>query len=119
MWEEEGAGNPEAEWLKDVAQAMEEAVPEQEVGKINITEETITEVLKKKKNWSAPGWNMQLLAKETYYFTQADGRRFPGTVDKARTTAELALRRKNNIDPERGRMGQSQLSPHHVHEYCL
>ena len=62
---------------------------------------------------------MQLLAKETYYFTQADGRRFPGTVVKPKTTAELALRRKNNIDPERGRMEQSQLSPHHVHEHCL
>ena len=55
MLEEEGTGNPEAEWLKDVAQAMEEAVPEQEVGKINVTEETITEVLKKKKSWYALG----------------------------------------------------------------
>ena len=43
MWEE-GIGNPEAEWLNDVAQAMEEAVPEQEVGEINITEETITKL---------------------------------------------------------------------------
>ena len=28
---------------------------EQKVGEINITEEAIIEVLKKKKNWSAPG----------------------------------------------------------------
>ena len=40
---------PRSGGLKDVAQAMEEAVPEQEVGKINVTEETIMEVLKKKK----------------------------------------------------------------------
>ena len=34
---------------------MEEAVPEQEVGEINITKETNTKALKRKKNWSAPG----------------------------------------------------------------
>ena len=45
MWEAEGIWNPESEWLKDEAQAMEEAVSEQEVGEINITDETITEVL--------------------------------------------------------------------------
>ena len=55
MWEAEGIWNPEAEWLKDEARAMEEAVSEQEVEEINITDETITEVLKKQKNWSATG----------------------------------------------------------------
>ena len=67
MWEE-GIGNPEAEWLNDVAQAMEEAVPEQEVGEINITEETITKLkaIKKEKELVCPWsrWDMQLLAKE-------------------------------------------------------
>ena len=29
---------PRSEWLNDVARVMEEAVPEQEVGEINITE---------------------------------------------------------------------------------
>ena len=33
-----------------MAQAMEEVVPEPEVGEIKITEETITKALKKKKN---------------------------------------------------------------------
>ena len=82
MWEEAGNGNPDAEWLKDVAQAMEGAMFEQEVGEINITEETITKALKKKElvcPWSR--WDMQILAKEIYYFTQADGRRLPGTFD--------------------------------------
>ena len=54
MWEEEGNGNPDAEWLKDVAQAMEGAMFEQEVGEINITEETITKALKKKKRTGLP-----------------------------------------------------------------
>ena len=34
IYKDEGNGNPEAEWLNDVAQAMEGAVPEQEVGEI-------------------------------------------------------------------------------------
>ena len=82
MWDEEGIGNPEEEWLKDVAQAMEEAVPEQEVGKINITEETITEVLKKRTGLPLVQMGyMQLLAKETYYFTHERKLRKAGSYE--------------------------------------
>ena len=99
---------------------MEEAVPEQEVEKINITEETITKVLKKKKDWSAPGpdgicnyWLRNLLLYTSRWQT------LPRDCWLAKNNRELALRRKINIDPERGGMEKSQLSPHHVHEHCL
>ena len=107
MLEEEGTRNPEAEWLKDVAQAMEEAVPEQEVGKINITEETITEVLKKKKNWSALGpdgiCNYWLKKLTTLHKPMADASQGL-LISQEQLPNWLSV---GETDPESGRMEQS------------
>ena len=108
IYKDEGNGNPEAEWLNDVAQAMEGAVPEQEVGEINITWEAITKALEKKENWSAlvPGGicNYWLKKLANLHKPMADA------------SQELLT---NNTDPERGRMEQSQPLLHHVYGHCI
>ena len=97
-------------------------MPEQEVGKINITEETIAEVLKKKKNWSASGpdgiCNYWLKKLTTLQKPMADASQ-ELLISQEQLPNWLSAARKNNTDRESGRMELSQLPPHHVHKHCL
>ena len=45
----------EAEWIEEVREAMEDVVPEVATDGWNLNAEQVTKIIKKKKNWSAPG----------------------------------------------------------------
>ena len=55
LWEEEGSGDTEAEWIEEVREAMEDVVPEVPTDGWNLDAEQVTKIIKRKKNWSAPG----------------------------------------------------------------
>ena len=55
LWEEEGSGDTEAEWIKEVREAMEDVVPEVKTNGWNLNAEQVTRIINRKKNWSAPG----------------------------------------------------------------
>ena len=55
LWEEEGSGDTEAEWIEEAREAMEDEVPEVPTDGWNLNAEQVTKIIKKKKNWSAPG----------------------------------------------------------------
>ena len=55
LWCKEDKGNPETEWLREYERLFEEKIPEINTDDIEIEEEDITNAIKKKRNWSAPG----------------------------------------------------------------
>ena len=55
LWEEEGSGDTEAEWIEEVREVMEDVVPEVPTDGWNLNAEQVTKTIKRKKNWSAPG----------------------------------------------------------------
>ena len=55
LWEEEGSGDTEAEWIEEVREVMEDVVPEVPTDGWNLNAEQVTKTIKRKKTWSAPG----------------------------------------------------------------
>ena len=55
LWEEEGSGDTEAEWIEKVREAMEDVVPEVPTDGWNLNAEQVTKIINTKKNRSAPG----------------------------------------------------------------
>ena len=55
LWEEEGSGDTEAEWIEEVREATEDVVPEVPTDGWNLNAEQVTKIINRKKNWSAPG----------------------------------------------------------------
>ena len=55
LWEEKGSGDTEAEWIEGVREKMEDVVREVPTDGWNLNAEQVTKIIKRKKNWSAPG----------------------------------------------------------------
>ena len=55
LWEEKGSGDTEVEWIKEVRGGMKDVVPEVPTDGWNLNAEQVTKIMKRKKNWSAPG----------------------------------------------------------------
>ena len=55
LWEEKGSEDTEAEWIEEVREAMEDVVPEVPTDGWNLNSEQVSKIIKRTKNWSAPG----------------------------------------------------------------
>lgn len=55
LWESEGTGNTEAEWLEDVRAAISDHVPSPSQERYELDTNCVVSVILKKRNWSAPG----------------------------------------------------------------
>ena len=55
LWESEGAGDTDVEWLDEVRSAIREKVPQPMEEEFSLSEERAAKVIGKKRNWSAPG----------------------------------------------------------------
>lgn len=55
LWEEEGNGDAEVGWVKEIEEAMEHVVPEVPTNTWNLSVEQVSKIINRKKNWSAPG----------------------------------------------------------------
>ena len=55
LWELEGDGNIEAEWLDEIRCVMRENIPDLPEGSFELRAVQAKRVILKKKNWSAPG----------------------------------------------------------------
>ena len=55
LWEEEGCGNTEVEWIEEVREAMEDVIPEVPTDFWNLNAEQVTKIINRKKNWRALG----------------------------------------------------------------
>ena len=55
LWCKQYTGNPNAKWLEEIEQVFTELIPIVHDGEINITQNDVTNFIKKKRNWSSPG----------------------------------------------------------------
>ena len=55
LWEEEGSGDTEAEWIEEVRDPQDVRVSEIPTDGCNLNAEQVTKIINRKKNWSAPG----------------------------------------------------------------
>ena len=55
LWEKEGSGDTEAEWIEEVMEAMEDVVPELPTDGWNLNAKKVTKIINTKKKRSAPG----------------------------------------------------------------
>ena len=55
LWEKEGSGDTEAEWIEEVMEAMEDVVPELPTDGWNLNAEQVIKIINTKKKRSAPG----------------------------------------------------------------
>ena len=55
LWEKEGSGDTEAEWIEEVMEAMEDVVPELPTDGWNLNAKQVTKIINTKKKRSAPG----------------------------------------------------------------
>ena len=54
LWEGEGTGNNETEWLEEIREAIREEVPEPSDDCFVQSHDTAAKVINKKRNWSVP-----------------------------------------------------------------
>ena len=56
LWETSGTGNSNCQWLKEIERAMDISVPNPDINqRWELTTECGAKVVRKKRNWSAPG----------------------------------------------------------------
>ena len=55
FWEEQGSGDENAEWLKEIEEAIRQRVPPASQEEWDLETVAIAKVISKKRNWSAPG----------------------------------------------------------------
>ena len=54
LWEKEGSGDTEAEWIEEVMEALEDVVPELPTDGWNLNAKQVTKIINTKKKRSAP-----------------------------------------------------------------